>query len=218
MARARRYSRRSPLLQHARQRLVVGNLPQVDSRPQVDGRALAAPRFLDAAPAPADLLGTDAMLVLQDAPDPDIGRDLVLRHADDPAAQVLGRGNAPVGPHIDARLAEHARDERRYGDIVVVAPRRRHHVAAHRDLGHVELAIAEGAVERFFRFEGDGGDLAALDGRPPIEQGAGTVIAAAGETDTQGVHVNAPLGLQAAPFLSVRSNVPGRRRPGRHVP
>ena len=83
--------------------------------------ALAASGLLDAAPAPADLLGPDAMLVLQDSSDPDVGRDLVLRHADDPAAQVLGRGDAPVGAHVDARLAEHARDERRYGDIVVVA-------------------------------------------------------------------------------------------------
>src|SRR5690606_18990045 len=93
--------------EHARQGLVVRDLLEVDRGIKVDRGTLVTAGFFNAAAAPVDLGRLDAVLILQNAADPDVGGDLVFRHADGLAAQVFRAVDAPVGTDVDAGLAEY---------------------------------------------------------------------------------------------------------------
>src|SRR5262249_12825981 len=84
-----------------------------------------------------------------------------------------------------AAVAEQPRHEDGDRDVVRVAARRRHRVAAHRDFGDVELGELEGAVERLLRLEIDRGDVAALDRGASVEDRAGAVVVADREAQRQ---------------------------------
>ena len=78
------------------------------------------PGMLDAAADPVDVRGLDAEVVLEDGARPDIGRELIFRHADFLALQILRLFDA-VGAHIHRGVTEHARHEGRHADIRTVA-------------------------------------------------------------------------------------------------
>src|SRR5262249_5131528 len=104
---------------------------------------------------------------------------------------------------IEAAVAEQPRHEDGDRDVVRVAARRRHRVAAHRDFGDVELGELEGAVERLLRLEIDRGDVAALDRGASVEDRAGAVVVADREPKLQW-HVR----LRKHPWRKNRPNLP----------
>jgi hypothetical protein len=69
-----------------------------------------------------------------------------------------------------------------------LAPRRRHRIAAHGNLGDIELLELEGTVKRLLRLQRHRGDIAALDRGAAVEDGARTIVIADGEAQLQ-VHV-----------------------------
>src|SRR5579885_1871642 len=163
-------------LEHVRERAVAGDRPEVDAWRQIDRRALAAPRLLDAAAAPRDVRRLDAVVVLEEAADEDIGGLLVFGNAVGAAARVLVRPDAAVAADVDAARAEDARDEGGDADILRPAGADHHRVARQRHLRHVELGEFEGAVKRLLRQERHRIDLAPLDADPAIEQRKGAVV------------------------------------------
>ena len=106
------------------------------------------PGILEPAPAPFDVGGLYPVFVLQDAPDPDIGGDLVFRQPDGLALEVPRSCDAAVGADVDAAVPEQPGHECRDRDVMRVAARGGHEVARERDFADVELAELEGAVER----------------------------------------------------------------------
>ncbi len=158
---------------------------QVDVGRQPDGGALVAAGILQAAPAPFDVGRRDPVFVLQDAPDPDIGGDLIFRQPDRLAAQVLRALDAAVAADVDSAVPEQPRHEGRDRDVVRVAACRGHDVARQRDLADVELAELEGAVERLLRLQRDRRDVAALDRRAAVEQRARAVVVADRQAQSQ---------------------------------
>src|ERR1043166_392434 len=95
-----------------------------------------------------------AVPVLQHPAHPDDRSDLIFRHAYALAAQVLWGVDAGRGPHVDAGVAENARDERRYPDVGRAAIGDRAQEAGERYFANVELREAECAVEYFFGVAG----------------------------------------------------------------
>src|SRR6185312_16677897 len=92
--------------EHAGQRLVGRDSLEVEAGNGGERRALAAAGLLLAALAPFDVGRLDAVLVLHDAALPDHGGDLIFRHADALALEVLRLGDAAIGADIDAGMAE----------------------------------------------------------------------------------------------------------------
>jgi hypothetical protein len=75
--------------------------------------ALSPSRFLDAGLTPAHRRRFDAVFILKNAADPDIGGDLVLRHTDRLARKIGWRRDTTVRANVDARVTEQTRDESR---------------------------------------------------------------------------------------------------------
>src|ERR1043166_9537107 len=94
-----------------------------------------------------------AVLVLQHPAHPDERGALIFRHAHPLAAQVLRCVDAGRGPHVDAGVAENAREERRNADVGRAAVGDRAQEAGERNFANVELREAECPVEYFFGFE-----------------------------------------------------------------
>src|SRR5262249_47827554 len=117
--------------------------------------------------------------------DRDGGGRLEVRHAHLAAAQIGGGIDPPVVADIDRRMAEGTGDESGNPDIGALSPRRRHQMGAEGELGDVEFAVTEGALEDLLRMNSHMGDLAALDRDPPIEKRAGAVIALTGKRQLQ---------------------------------
>ena len=175
--------------QHVRQRAVIGNGLEVDARRQTDRRALAAARLLDAARPPFDVGGLDAVLVLEEAADEDIGGLLIFGNADGLALEVFWLADAAIGPDIDAAVAEDARGEGGNADILRFARTGHDGVAAHRHFRDVELGEFEGAMEAFLGEQRHGRDLAALDLDLAIEDRDGAVVNPDGETEFELLHI-----------------------------
>ena len=171
------------------------NRLQIDIRRKLEVRALLAAGLLDAAVAPADFGRFHAVLVLQDAADPDVGGDLVFRQADGLAFQILRPRDAAVGPDVDAGMAKQARDERRDRDVVVLSARDLQRIARERQLADVEFLVLEGAVERLLGLERRADQLAALDLDAAVEQRARPVVVTAGEADPE-LQVDLPNGSE----------------------
>lgn len=179
------------LLEHVGESTVVGDLSQLDLGRQRDGSALAASRDLDAAATPFDVARMDAMFVLQDAPDPDVGGRLILWHADHFADEIFGTRDAAVGANVDAAVAEQPGHEGGHTDVGSGAARHRHHVAAERDLRDVEFLTFERAVRGLFWLQRHGVDLAALDRHASVKDRAGAIIGP--DRDAQLQHEPRPL-------------------------
>ena len=103
--------------QHADQRLVVRDGFQVEARDRLERRAFLAAGLLLAAAAPMNFRRLHAVFVLHHAAHPDHRGDLIFRHADALAAQVLRLLDAGALADVDAGMAEDARHERRHADI-----------------------------------------------------------------------------------------------------
>src|SRR4030088_1881563 len=172
--------------QHLRQRAVIRDLDELDVGRQVDAGALLAAGFLEPAAPPFDAGGVDAVFVLQNAAHPDIGGHLIFGQPDGLALEVLRARDAAVRADIDAAVTKQPRHKGRDRDVMRVAARRRHRVAAHRDFGDVEFGELEGAVERLFRLQVDRGDVATFDRRAAVEYRPGAVIVADGKAQLQG--------------------------------
>ena len=165
-----------PSTNHCLERLVGRDGRRLDLRRQRHRHLLVPSRLLDAAGAPAQIGRADAVLVLQDAARPDRRRDLVFRHADDAALEIGGRPDAAIGPDIDRRMAEGARDEGGDRDIRRVVAVEQHEVAAQRELGDVELGMAQGAEERLLDRQRKERGIAAFDRHPAVNQRTGAIV------------------------------------------
>src|SRR5712671_4502331 len=75
-------------------------------RDRLERRALVAPGLLLAAAAPMDASREHVVFMLHDAAHPDHSGDLVFRHADTLALEILRLANTGVGAHVHARAAK----------------------------------------------------------------------------------------------------------------
>src|SRR4029079_7580826 len=173
------------LRQHVGNGAAIRYLLQVDLRRQADLGALLAAGLLQAGAPPFDVARLDAVFLLQHAADPDVGSHLVFRHAERLALEV-GRRLYAVGADVDAGVPEQPRYAGRDGDVMRISARRRHPLAAHRNLGDVELLVFEGAVERLLGRIRHRNDVAALDRRAAVEQRGGAVVIADGQAQFHG--------------------------------
>jgi hypothetical protein len=175
---------------------------QADIRRQLDRDLLRAARLVDAAAHPGDVRWLDAVVILEDAARPDVGRQLVLGEADAFALQVGGRLDA-VAADVDRGVPERPRYERWHADVGAGALRRLHRMARQRQLADVELGVAEGAEEDLLRRQRhvDWIDPVDLDGA--VDQGPGAVIVANGHGKIEFGHAGCLSGLKLASTLAI---------------
>ena len=145
---------------------------------QVQRDLLDASRLFVAAAHPVDVRRLHAVLVFQHGARPDVGGDLILRHADAPALQVLGPRDAAVGADIDRVVAERARRKHRHADIRTVAVRGLHREAAHRQFADVEIGVTEGTEEDLLRLQQHEHRIDAVDLHAAVDQRAHPVVVA----------------------------------------
>src|SRR2546425_4853282 len=170
-------------LEHRGQRLFLRYRLEVYFRRQLERGALFAAGILDAAAAPVHIAHVHAVLVVQDAADPDVRGDLVFGQAERLAFQVLRAPDAAIGADVDARVPEQTGNIGGDRDIVGFAARDLQRVAGERKLADVELAGLERAMEGFFRLDRGGDHVAGGDAHAPVEQGARAVVVAARQAD-----------------------------------
>jgi hypothetical protein len=101
------------------------------------GGATFGDRNVEPARHPVDAVASHAVVIGQEAPNPDAGGLLVVDDADAPAGQVFGTGDL-VGADIDVGMTKGPRQEHRQADIAIAAVVRGGDVAAQRHLGDVE--------------------------------------------------------------------------------
>ncbi len=135
-----------------RNRLALGRIVEPHAGRQFDADLFRPPRLLDAAADPVDVRALDAVIVFEEGARPDIGGELIFRHADFAALEVLRLFDA-VGADIDRGMAKGARDEGRHRDIGAVVQRRLDRVARQRQFADVEFGGAEGAKENLLGHE-----------------------------------------------------------------
>ncbi len=160
-----------------RDRLALRRTVHPHTLGQLDGDLLRPAGMLDAAADPVHVLWLDAEVVLQDGARPDVSGELVLRHADLLALQILRLLDA-VGAHIDRGVAEHPRHKRRHANVRTVFRRGLHREARQRALADVEVLVAERAEEDFLRIELHENRIDAVDLHRAVDQRAIAVIVA----------------------------------------
>ncbi len=111
---------------------------------------LRTPGLLDAAAYPVDVGRLHPEIIFQDGARPDIGGELIFRHADLAALEICRRLDA-VGAHIERGVAERLRHERRNAHVRAFAERRLQRVARQRQFADVEINRAEGTEEDLLR-------------------------------------------------------------------
>ena len=137
--------------QQAVDRLRRADLLEVEIGRQIDGDALAPARALEAAGPPAHRARLDAVRVTQEAADPQRHGLLVFAETDRLALEIGRAFDAAVGADVDRRMPERPRQEHRHRDVGAVAARGGDHMARHRQLGDLELPVAQGAAEDVVR-------------------------------------------------------------------
>jgi hypothetical protein len=157
----------------------------IDVGRKIDVRALLAAGLLQAATPPFDVAWLDAVLVVQNAAHPHIGRHLVLGKAERLSLEVLRARNSAVGADVDRAMPEQAGHECRDGDVMRFTAGRGQHVAAHGNLADIEFLEFEGAVKGFLRLERDRRDVAAFDRGASIENRARAVVITDGQAQLQ---------------------------------
>ena len=186
----------SPAGQQVGQGLAGRDRRDVDVRRQVERDLLLPSRLVQAAGPVADRPGGHPVVLLQDAADPDVGRELVLGHPDGAAGQVLGPGDVGPVADVDAAVPEAAgredrdRDQRAGRATHWAAGQVGQQVGRQRQFGDVELAVAEHAEEDLFRVERDVPQVSAFDRHPPVGQGPGPVVRPAGQREGQRSHAS----------------------------
>src|SRR5580704_17048611 len=164
-------------LEQSRDGLALGRIVEPHAGRQLHRDLFRPAGVLNAAADPVNVRALDAVIVFQESARPDIGGELIFRHADFAALEVLRRFH-PVGADIDRGVAERARDEGRHRDIGTIALRRFHRIARHRQFANVELGGAEGAEENLLRHELHIDRIDAVDLDGAVDQRAGAVIVA----------------------------------------
>jgi hypothetical protein len=173
--------------QHAVQRLLAERYERKPGR-QIERKLVAPPRIGEPGLDPIDVLGGDAVLVLEIAAEPHHRRHLIFRHADALAAQVGGSCDAAIGADVDGRVAEHARQEDRDRHVGRGAARQRDQVGAEADLGDIELAMEVGALEALLHRDGQVVDVAPFNAHAPVGQRAHAVVVPGRDGDRQPAH------------------------------
>ena len=132
---------------------------------------------------PVEVLGAHAIVVLQEAANPECRGLHELLHADAFALQVRGRADARmrVDPHV--LVAETARRVDRNPDEVTVTPGVQHHEGRKRELGGVELGVAALTPERLDRHHREEVKVDPLDGHRAVAESEGAIVEAAGKGD-----------------------------------
>ncbi len=180
-------------LQHRGERLALGYLLQLDAGRQIERDLLDAPRFFQAAVAPAHRRGRHAVFVLEDAADPHRRGHLKFRHADHLALQIGGRADALRRVDVDAGVPEHAAHEHRHRAVLqrrAAVARERHGAAigAERQFAGVELREFQRAEERLLHGQRKIIHVAAFDLHAPVHDGARAVVVPAGDGDREVGH------------------------------
>ena len=167
----------SPASSRAGNRRAVGRVVEPHAGRQLDRDLFRPARVLDAAADPVDIRALDAVIVFQEGARPDIGGELIFRHADLAAVQILRRLDA-VGADIDRGVAESARHECRHRDIRAIVPRGLDRVARQRQFADVEFGGAEGAKENLLGNERHVDRIDAVDLHAAVDQRPGAVVIA----------------------------------------
>jgi hypothetical protein len=124
------------------------------------------------------------MIVGQQRARPDVGRQLVLGHADALALQVFGPVDAVLA-HVDAGVAEGAAQEHRHRDVGGLVAAGLHQVAAEGQLADVELDAAKGAEEGLLGRQRHAHRVDAVDLHAAVQQRTRAVVVAHGDRESQ---------------------------------
>jgi hypothetical protein len=127
-----------------------------------------------------------AVVLLQDAADPDVGRELVLGQADRPADEVGRLADPAARTDVDAAVPEHPRREGGYGHERRFRLLQAHHVARQRQFRGVELGVADHAVEDLLHLQADAGQGHSFDTDRAVPQALGPVALRARQAQLQG--------------------------------
>jgi hypothetical protein len=135
--------------------------------------------MLDAAADPVDVAGLDAEIVLEDRARPDDRGQLILRHTDLAAPEVLRLVDA-VGPHVDRGVAEHTGDKSRHANIGTLSGCGLDREARQRTFTDIELLAAKGTEKNFLRRQGHEDGINAVDGHGTVDQRPVAIVVADG--------------------------------------
>ena len=171
--------------QHVLEGRALGDRLQLQPLGRHEFGPLAATRLSQAAPAPADIGGLNAVIVLEDAAHPGHRRHLVFRRADDLALEVLGLLDPRTGVDENPRMAELAAGKDRDADIGALALGGQRYEVRKGQLGDVEFLVVERPVEHLLGLELEHGGPAAFDGGAAVDERPGSVGIANGDGDVQ---------------------------------
>ena len=166
---------------HLRESLLRPDGPQPEFRWQVELELLVASRLLLAAGEVLRARRIDAVLVLQDAADPDRCGHLIFRNADFFARKILRLADAAFRRDENARVAEEARGEHRDRDEGGLLPHERNAVRGERHLRRVELAVAQHPEEGLLDEEVLVDEVDALGPHAAVGERARAIVVPAGE-------------------------------------
>ena len=173
--------------QHRGQGLVRPDPLDPDVGRQVELQLLRAiGRFLPAGEI-RDVIDLHAVLVRQDAADPDRSGHLILGAADPLALEVGGLADAGRRVHIDRRMAEEARWEHRNGDEGARLLEAGDDVRRQRHLGDIELAMPQHAEEGLFDRHVEIDEVDAVRHHALVHQRAGAIVVPAAERQAKHV-------------------------------
>ncbi len=128
------------------------------------------------------------MLVGQDPADPHVCGQLVLRHSDDAADEVLGAFDAGSGIDVHAAMAEHPGGEDGQGHKRCRVLLQRDHVGGQGHLRHVELAVSKHAEEGLLYGESQVGQVDPIGTDRFLLQRSRPVVVPARQGQTQSAH------------------------------
>ena len=118
---------------------------------QFDANLFRPARLLHTAPDPGDVGRSDAVVVLQQAPGPDVGAELVLGNTDATPLEILGSFDPFVSANQNRGMPEGSREKGRYCDVVRISAVDADDIGAEGHFTDVEGLVPEGAEENLLR-------------------------------------------------------------------
>ncbi len=179
----------SPACEQGGNRHAFRRVVEAHAGGQLDGEFFRPARLRDAAADPVDVGGRHPVIVIEEGARPDIGRELIFRHADFLALEVRRLLDA-IGADIDRVMAEGAGDEGRHRDVGTVTLRHLDRIARERQFADVEFGGAEGAKENLLRDQRHIDRVDAVDGDAAVDQRPGPVVLADGDREIEFGHSN----------------------------
>ena len=155
-------------IQQLRNRGALGRRLYMDACGQIQFDFFRAAGRVDAPPDPSDVLGVNAVVVLQNRARPNNGSELVLRNTHPLAFKVLWGTNA-VFAHINRGVPKRPRQKHRHGNVGAVALSVLDQITRKRQLGDVKVTAAHGSEKHLFGAEQHVNRITAINLYPPVK-------------------------------------------------